>query len=507
RRLVHRRLREGEVLDAAGLRHRPPRMGRAGVRLRVVRRPAPQQGQADPPPGGDLPEAHRRRVAGGPVRRVDPLRADQQRRAGHERGAHQGPRASGEDRAPAVRDGGAARLAGPGRLRAARVPPRAAAQRGLRPGRPRDRGVRRRHGGGAAGGRSVRRRAVRGRRARRHRAGGGVAMIARELAGWALGLTEVPEPVSAAATRHLLDGFGTALGALRAGTADPAIEVARGLGGPAEAAVLGTGETLSAPAAALANGTLVHALDFDDTHAGGLVHATAVVLPAAFAVGQQTGASGREILLAAVVGYETACRVAAAAPHGFHARGLHATMVAGVFSSALITARLLGLDAERAANALGIAGSQAGGLLAFLGTGASTKQLHPGFASQSGIIATRLAAAGATGPETVFDGPHSVFDALSANPADPAAIAPGLGERWETTRIGIKPYAACQLSHATIGAVLDAMKHHPFGPEDVASVHAVVHPDSAPVVCDTSRDLTRPASPYAAKFSLPWTVA
>ncbi|HLV75627.1 MAG TPA: MmgE/PrpD family protein [Vulgatibacteraceae bacterium] len=332
-------------------------------------------------------------------------------------------------------------------------------------------------------------------------------MIARELAGWALGLTEVPEPVSAAATRHLLDGFGTALGALRAGTADPAIEVARGLGGPAEAAVLGTGETLSAPAAALANGTLVHALDFDDTHAGGLVHATAVVLPAAFAVGQQTGASGREILLAAVVGYETACRVAAAAPHGFHARGLHATMVAGVFSSALITARLLGLDAERAANALGIAGSQAGGLLAFLGTGASTKQLHPGFASQSGIIATRLAAAGATGPETVFDGPHSVFDALSANPADPASIVAGLGERWETTRIGIKPYAACQLSHATIGAVLDAMKHHPFGPEDVASVHAVVHPDSAPVVCDTSRDLTRPASPYAAKFSLPWTVA
>ncbi|MFA1541882.1 MmgE/PrpD family protein [Actinomadura monticuli] len=332
-------------------------------------------------------------------------------------------------------------------------------------------------------------------------------MIARELAGWALGLRDVPEDVAAAATRHLLDGFGTALGALRTGAAGPAIEVARGLGGPPEAAVLGTGDLLSAPAAALANGTLVHALDFDDTHAGGLVHATAVVLPAAFAVGQQTGASGREVLTAAVAGYETACRVAAAAPHGFHARGLHATMVAGVFSSALIAARLLGLDAGRAVNALGIAGSQAGGLLAFLGTGASTKQLHPGFASQSGIVAARLAAAGATGPETVFDGPHGVFDALSAHEADPASIVAGLGERWETTRIGIKPYAACQLSHATIGAVLDAMARERFGPGDVASVHARVHPDSAPVVCDVSRDLTRPASPYAAKFSLPWTVA
>ncbi|MEU5988693.1 MmgE/PrpD family protein [Spirillospora sp. NPDC047418] len=332
-------------------------------------------------------------------------------------------------------------------------------------------------------------------------------MIARELAAWALGLAEVPGEVDAAATRHLLDGFGTALGALRTGAAAPAIEVARGLGGPPEAAVLGTGERLSAPAAALANGTLVHALDFDDTHAGGLVHATAVVLPAAFAVGQQTGASGREILTAAVAGYETACRVAAAAPHGFHARGLHATMVAGVFSSALITARLLGLDEERTAGALGIAGSQAGGLLAFLGTGASTKQLHPGFASQSGIIAARLAAAGATGPETVFDGPHGVFDALSGRPADPASIVAGLGERWETTRIGIKPYAACQLSHATIDAVLDAMARERLVPEEIASVHAVVHPDSEPTVCDTSRDLTRPATPYAAKFSLPWTVA
>ncbi|WP_395103792.1 MmgE/PrpD family protein [Actinomadura sp. SCN-SB] len=332
-------------------------------------------------------------------------------------------------------------------------------------------------------------------------------MIARELASWALGLDEVPAPVAEAAARHLLDGFGTALAAARTGAAAPAIEVARGLGGPPEAAVLGTDDLVSAPAAALANGTLVHALDFDDTHAGGLVHATAVVLPAAFAVGQQVGASGRDVLAAAVAGYETACRVAAAAPHGFHERGLHATMVAGVFSSALIGARLLGLDAETTAGALGIAGSQAGGLLAFLGTGASTKQLHPGFASQSGIVAARLAAAGATGPETVFDGPRGVFDALSAHPADPASILDGLGERWETTRIGIKPYAACQLSHATIDAVRDAMAREPFGPDEVAGVHAVVHPDSAPVVCDPGRDLTRPAGPYAAKFSLPWTVA
>lgn len=332
-------------------------------------------------------------------------------------------------------------------------------------------------------------------------------MTSVELAVWGLEVTDFPDSVRRAALRHLLDGFGTALGALRTGAAEPAIEVASGLGGPPEASLLGSMTRVSAPAAALANGTLVHALDFDDTHAGGLVHATAVVLPAAFAVGQQVKASGQDVLDAAIIGYETACRVAAVAPNGFHARGLHATMVAGVFSSALVAARLMRLTPTQAANALGIAGSQAGGLLAFLATGSSTKQLHPGFASQSGILAARLAAAGATGPVTVFDGPHSVYDALASGPIDPTVITAGLGTFWETERIGIKPYPACQLSHATLDALLDARSNVDFGPDDVVRVVAQVHPDSAAVVCDTSRDLTHPASPYAAKFSLPWSSA
>jgi 2-methylcitrate dehydratase PrpD len=331
------------------------------------------------------------------------------------------------------------------------------------------------------------------------------ALIAEGLAAWAVGPVDPPVAVRAAAARHLLDAVGTAIGGLRSGTVAAAVEVARGLGGPPEASLFGTTERLGAPAAALATGALTHALDFDDTHAGGLVHATSVVLPAAVAVGQQVGASGKDVLTAAVVGLETVCRVAAAAPHGFHARGLHATMVGGVFSSAIVTARLLGLSASATTNALGIAGSQAGGLLAFLSTGASTKQLHPGFASQSGIIAARLAAAGATGPATVFDGPHGVFDALATGSVRKGSVVEGLGQRWETTRIGIKPYPACQLAHAAIDATRVAVRGLAAG--EVVSIDVDVHPDSAPTVCDDSRDLTRPASPYAAKFSLPWSVS
>lgn len=332
-------------------------------------------------------------------------------------------------------------------------------------------------------------------------------MIAEELSAWALGPIDAPASVRSRALHHLVDGFGNALGAARRGAGTPAVGVAIGLGGPAEATIIGTEERVSAPAGALANGTLVHALDFDDTHAGGLIHATAVVLPAAFAVGQERGRTGREIVDAAIAGYEIACRVAAAAPHGFHTRGLHATMVAGVFSSAAVAARLMGLDREQTTSALGIAGSQAGGLLAFLGTGASTKQLHPGLASQSGILAARLAAAGATGPETVFDGPNGVYDALADGKADPATILAGLGSTWETERIGIKPYPVCQLSHATIDAVGAALAEHRFTADQVVAIEAEVHPDSAPTVCDDSRDLARPATGYAAKFSLPWCVA
>lgn len=341
-------------------------------------------------------------------------------------------------------------------------------------------------------------------------------MIARELAAWVVGPVSVPAAVEHAALRHLLDGLGNAVAGARAGAAAPAVTVALGLGGPQEATVLGTRDKISAVAAGLANGTLVHALDFDDTHAGGLVHSTSVVLPAAFAVGEQVEASGREILDAAVVGYEVACRVAAAAPNGFHSGGLHATMVAGVFSSAAIAARLMKLDVETTVNALGLAGSQAGGLLAFLATGASTKQLHPGFASQAGIQAARLAQAGATGPDTVFDGPHGVYEALA-----PAALAKGVVDRtvltrglgstqtddWETTRIGIKPWPTCQLAHVTMAAAQEALSLAGVDASEVVALHAQVHPDSAAVVCAEDRDLARPASGYAAKFSLPWSVA
>ncbi|MFI0371906.1 MmgE/PrpD family protein [Actinomadura sp. 1N219] len=329
--------------------------------------------------------------------------------------------------------------------------------------------------------------------------------VARELAEWALGLDveDVPEAVRHAAVRHVLDGLGCAVAAARRGAADPAVQTARELGGGRpEATIIGRppgAARVTRAEAAFANGVLMHALDFDDTHAGGLVHASAPVVPVALAEAEALGRTGSELLLAAVAGLETVCRLGAAVPHGFHARGLHATAACGVLAAALTASRLRGLSVAETVDALGIAGSQAGGLLEFLNTGASTKQLHPGFAARGGVLAASLASHGASGPGSVVEGEYGLYGALLGRRVPPAAVLDGLGERWELTRITVKPYPACQLMHAQLDA---ARQLHGA---DVASITAEVHPDAASIVCGDGKE--RPRTSYDAKFSLPWSVA
>jgi 2-methylcitrate dehydratase PrpD len=329
--------------------------------------------------------------------------------------------------------------------------------------------------------------------------------VSERLSRWAMILTcaEIPIAVQHSAARHLLDGVGLAIAAHRLHAATAACTVARTLTSHPGVRMIGGQERLAVPGAALANGVLVHALDFDDTHYQGLVHATAVTLPAAFAVGQSRQSSGSQVLAASVVGFETVCRVAAASPHGFHARGLHATSVSGALAAALVTSRLCNASETTASHALGIAGSTSGGLLEFLDTGSDTKTLHPGLASMNGVIAAELAAAGGHGPNSVLEGKRGLYAALSARSADPGFVVAGLGETWETSRISIKPIPACQLMHVT----LDAARGSTVPVEEIVRIEAVVHPDSAEVVCEPREMKNSPRTAYDAKFSLPWSLA
>ncbi len=330
-------------------------------------------------------------------------------------------------------------------------------------------------------------------------------MTASEHLGrFAVAPIERDAPVRQAARRHLLDGLGNAIAARRRGAGSAALRIARGLGGPGEAAPIGDTDRISAPAAAFADGVLVHALDFDDTHGRALVHPTAVTLPAALAVGQEVGASGAAVVDATAVGLEVACRIGAAVPHGFHGAGLHATGAVGPLAAAATAGRLAGLDATTVTAALGIAGSSSGGLLEFLDTGADTKTLHPGSASFNGILAARLAEAGAAGPVSVLEGRRGLFATMSRVEPDLSVVEQGLGRDWTAAGIGIKPYPSCQLMHAALDAARAAIGDTPAATIDAVSID--LHPDSLDIV-GARRPSARPLSPYDAKFDVRWSVA
>ncbi|HSS33110.1 MAG TPA: MmgE/PrpD family protein [Solirubrobacterales bacterium] len=327
---------------------------------------------------------------------------------------------------------------------------------------------------------------------------------AERLAEWSSGLeiTDVPPEVVAAAKLHLLDAVGTGLAGLAFGQMEAARAVALEMGGPEESSAFGLPRRIGAGAAALANGATMHALDFDDTHEVTLIHSSVVVGATVLAAGEASGASGAELLASAIAGYEISSRVGLAAPGALHLKGFHPTSVCGVFAATAAAARLRGLSAEQTANALGIAGSQASGLMEYLADGSQTKPLHAGWAAHAGITAAALAAHGATGPASVLEGRFGLL-ASHVGEFDEVALTAELGSRWETTLIAFKAYPSCHLGHA----VLDAVRESGLGPDGVEEIVAEVAGDLAiGLVLEPADRKLRPATPYEAKFSLPYCI-
>ena len=315
---------------------------------------------------------------------------------------------------------------------------------------------------------------------------------------------DLPPDVVAAARRHMLDAVGVALAASALGAGGPVIEMTRSWAGARESSVIGYDFGAPAPWAALANGTLTHALDYDDTHVESVVHPSAFVVPAAIAVGEEIGASGRDIVTAAVAGYEVATRIGAAAPGRFHVRGQHTTGLCGTFGAAAVAGRLWGLTSDEIAQAFGIAGSQSSGLFAYLSDGSETKRLHAGWAAHGGIVAADLARRGFTGPSTIFEGPHGLFDAfLAGEEPDRARLVRGLGTEWETTRIAIKPYPACHFVHAFMDAGIEAGVKW----ADIEEIVCSIAPPAIGIVAEPRAPRLHPATTYQAQFSLPFAVA
>src|SRR6266705_934122 len=205
--------------------------------------------------------------------------------------------------------------------------------------------------------------------------------------------------------------------------------------------VIGHQRTLNAAGAAFVNGTAAHGEDFDDTFEGGPVHAGAVIVPALLAACEKHNPDGGMALIGIAVGTEVLCRLSLVVPKAVHEAGFHPTAIFGAMGAAAGVGAALGLNARQIVDALGIAGSMAGGIIEYLAEGAWTKRLHAGWAAQSGIRAALLARAGFVGPRTVFEGVHGLFHGFAhTTQGDYAALTGNFGAGWVMDTLAFKPY-------------------------------------------------------------------
>src|SRR4029078_2042945 len=227
---------------------------------------------------------------------------------------------------------------------------------------------------------------------------------------------------------------------------------------------------MSAAGAAFVNGTAAHGEDFDDTFEGGPVHAGAVIVPAVLAAVEQEKLSGEAALLGIAVGVETICRLSLVVPKAVHKAGFHPTAVFGTIAAAAGVGAALRLDARQLANALGIAGSMASGIIEYLADGSSTKRLHAGWAAQSGLRAALLARAGFTGPRAAFEGVYGLFNGFAhTREGDYAALVDGLGERWLTPTLAFKPSPCGTMVQPYIDCAL-RLRSRAIAADDIAEI-------------------------------------
>lgn len=335
----------------------------------------------------------------------------------------------------------------------------------------------------------------------------------------------IPREITADAAARTLDCLGNSLGALGPHTyevagASPqsvALATARACGGTEEATALGSGVPLPADRAALVNGTLAHALDFDDTHLPSVLHPTAAVLPAALAAAEATGADGAALLAALVAGGEVCCRLGMASYDPelrnsvFFEKGLHATSICGTVGAAVAAGLLYGLSAAELAHAIGIACSMGAGVIEANRTGGSVKRLHCGWAAHSGVCAAQFAAGGVTGPPTVLEGRFGFLTAYLGERWTAEPLLAGLEEmgeagNWQYARTVFKPYPSNHFTHPGIDCAL-ALRRAGLRAEDVLSAQLGVAAAPRRTIGEPHTDKVRPRTPYHAKFSGPYTVA
>jgi aconitate decarboxylase len=330
----------------------------------------------------------------------------------------------------------------------------------------------------------------------------------RDIATFVGGLAyeRIPSDVIARIKLLILDSLGCALYGTELPWSRILMTTLGGLDHTSTCAVWGTDRRLSAPHAALVNGTLVQSFELDDVHRAGVLHVGAVTLPALVAAAElHPGMTGRDFLRAAVAGYEVGPRVGLCMGPEHIGQGWHSGATVGVFSAAAGAAAGLRLPVDQVVHALGIAGTQAAGLMAAQ-YGAMVKRMHAGRAAQSGLYGALLAEAGFTGIVDVFESPYGGFCTTFSRSQDRfnlAELTAGLGERFETFGVALKFYSCVGSNHTTLDAIRAIAARRSFRADDVAKI--TVHGSQATV--DHVGWPYKPQGLTSAQMNLPFCVA
>ncbi|MFT5176225.1 MAG: 2-methylcitrate dehydratase PrpD [Gammaproteobacteria bacterium] len=319
----------------------------------------------------------------------------------------------------------------------------------------------------------------------------------------------LPESIGELAKLHFLDALGVALAAASLATR-PRIERAVAIMGSAhDSTALGCREAKPAPAAALLNGSLIHALEFDDTHMGAVVHASAVVAPVALALAEREHCTGVDLLKAFTLGWEILARAGQASPAGFHARGFQSTAVLGAPVAAAVAAWLMRLEPDHTVHAMGIAGSQASGIFEFVSDGSTVKMLHGGWPAHAGIMAAALASEGISGPATVFEGARGLYRAFTDDEHAGERFLRSLdtlGQRWLLSEVAFKAYPCCHYIQGALEA-LQSILNKGVSAREIERIDCQLPQQVAWLVCEPWSEKLAPPSGHVAKFSLPYCLA
>lgn len=309
-----------------------------------------------------------------------------------------------------------------------------------------------------------------------------------------------PREVIHQAKRCFLDLIGVALGGARQPLVRILIKTAKETGGNLQATVLGNDLRTSALNAALINGAMAHALDFDDTHIGSIIHPSAPVIPAVLALGERLKATGKSCLEAFVIGYEVETRIGLGLGSRHYNRGWHSTSTCGRFGAAVAAGKLLRLSSLQMSRAMGLAATQASGLRLAFGT--MTKPFHPGKSAFDGLLAALLAKNDFTCPANMLEGAKGFAEALGDDDTNLQRMAKDLGVKYEILNNTFKPYAACLLTHPTIDAVFELKKRYHLKAAEVDEISCEVAR-----FCLDSAGQKEPQTGLAGKFSIYYCAA